>query len=485
MNLCWSIFLLGVTNAIESQYYATSTREVASLLQMEDDLIGYMRQYAMELQHKVNTMRTFQKEWMTKRALLPADPTPYVANPLISFPLMRRMYTEVPKLLELAREEVKQGPFQQFIDYDLSSISDVELETAATGMMRFQGVYGMDESEMANGKLHGKQYNSRMSAADCLAVATHLENVEKGKLACKWFKVALDQYEDKLDPVNRLLQTGRSQIYEKFGLTLLAMHDFPASQAAFRKSIEWASKDDNTELAKHLKDNLAHMFVHVDNCRGKNLLPSKSSLRCRYFRGGSPFLRLAPVKLEQLNFEPFVGLFHDAISPAEQEDLLHLTDSRLEHTRKESSSVEAKVDTNASDHVRRMHQRIEDITGFEMEESEPLTVFNYGIGGQELIHLDCEQPEKFIGYYPKDYRSASLMFYLSDVQMGGYASFPDLGFGFKPRRGSALVWHNTDNSGNCDTRSLQATCPVLLGNQWVAKKWISGSGQWRRKSCRK
>ncbi|EDW53289.1 GM12749 [Drosophila sechellia] len=447
MNLCWSIFLLGVTTAIESQYYATSTREVASLLQMEDELIGYMRQYAMELQHKVNTMRTFQKEWMTRRALGPADPTPYVANPLISFPLMRRMYTDVPKLLELAREEVKQG-----------NISDVELETAATGMMRFQGVYGMDESEMANGKLHGKQYNSRMSAADCLAVATHLENVEKGKLACKWFKAALDQYEEKLDPVNRLLQTGRSQIYEKFGLTLLAMHDLPASQAAFRKSIEWASKDDNTELAKHLKDKLAHIFVHVDNCRGKNLLPNKSSLRCRYFRGGSPFLRLAPVKLEQLNFEPFVGLVHDAISQAEQEDLLHLTDSRLEHTRKESSSVEAKVDTNASDHVRRIHQRIEDITGFDMEESEPLIVSNYGIGGQELIHLDCEQPK------------------LSDVQMGGYASFPDLGFGFKPRRGSALVWHNTDNSGNCDTRSLQATCPVLLGNQWGSREWEFGKG---------
>lgn len=169
--------------------------------------------------------------------------------------------------------------------------------------------------------------------------------------------------------------------------------DLPASQAAFRDSIGWASKEDNTDLAKHLKDKLAHMFVHVDNCRGKNLLPSKSYLRCRYLRDGSPFLRMAPVKLEQLNIEPFVGLFHDAISPAEQKDLLHLTDSRLEHRKKDSSSVEAKVDTNASDHVRRIHQRIEDITGFDLEESEPLTVSNYGIGGQDFIHLDCEQPK--------------------------------------------------------------------------------------------
>lgn len=55
---------------------------------------------------------------------------------------------------------------------------------------------------------------------------------------------------------------------------------------------------------------------------------------------------------------------------------------------------------------------------------------------------------------------------LSDVQMGGYASFPELGFGFKPSRGSALVVHNMDNAANCDIRSLQATCPVLLGTHW-------------------
>jgi len=56
-NLCWSIFLMGVTTAMETKYYATSTREMASLVQIEDELIGYMRQYAEELQLKINTMR--------------------------------------------------------------------------------------------------------------------------------------------------------------------------------------------------------------------------------------------------------------------------------------------------------------------------------------------------------------------------------------------------------------------------------------------
>jgi len=167
----------------------------------------------------------------------------------------------------------------------------------------------------------------------------------------------------------------------------------PASQAAFKNSIEWASKDDNTNLANHLNDNLDHMFVHLDNCRGKNLLPRNSALRCRYFTEGSQFLRLAPLKMEQLNFEPFVGLFHDFISPEEQEDLINHSKSRLEHRNVDSSSVEAEVPVNASDHAARIHQRIEDMTGLNLGESKPLTVSNFGIGGQDFIHLDCEQPK--------------------------------------------------------------------------------------------
>ncbi|XP_017083038.2 prolyl 4-hydroxylase subunit alpha-2 [Drosophila eugracilis] len=484
MNLWWLIFFLGTTKAMD-MHYATSTRDSATLLKIEDELIEYTRQYARELQLKVNTMRDFQKEWMTRRALGHADPTIYVSNPLISFPLMRRMYTDVHRWMEIARQEVKQGPLQKLVGTDLTAVSEMELEMAATGLLRIQSVYGLNESDMANGKLHNKQYKSRLSSADCLALGIHLESLQKGKHACKWLKISLDQYEDKLDPVNRLLQTGRSQIYEKLGLTLLSLHDLPASQAALKKSVDWASKNDNTYLANHLVDNLSHMFVHLDNCRGKNLLPRKSSLRCRYFTEGSPFLGLAPLKLEQLNFEPFIGLFHNVISPAEQKDLLTITKSSLETRKLDRSSVEAEVQANATSNVERLHRRLEDMTGLNLEESEPLTVSNFGIGGQHFIHLDCKQPKEFVEPFDKEYRTATVQLYLSDVQMGGYVSFPDLGFGFKPNRGSALVWHNIDNSGNCDIRSLQGTCPVLLGKQWVARKWISGSGQWRRKPCRK
>lgn len=133
--------------------------------------------------------------------------------------------------------------------------------------------------------------------------------------------------------------------------------------------------------------------MHVDNCRGRNLLPAKSFLRCRYFTEGSPFLRLAPFKFEQLNLEPFIGLYHDVISPTEQENLINLTRSRLKDRGTQDNFVEAAVETNAFGHVERLHRRIEDMTGLELGGSEPLMVSNFGIGGQHFIHLDCQQPK--------------------------------------------------------------------------------------------
>ncbi|KAH8242927.1 hypothetical protein KR032_003042, partial [Drosophila birchii] len=457
----------------------------ASLLQIEDELIEYTRQYVQELQDKINRMRKVQDEWKTRREQVQTDAENYVSNPLVSYPLMLRMHVDAPKWLELGLQDIKKGPLQNMIDKDLTGITDMDLQDATRRLLRLQNVYSLDERDMANGKLFEKQYHSRLSAADCLAIGTHLDDLKYGNLACKWLNISLEQYEEHMDPVYKILKMGRFHIWEKIGNTLLKRHDLNGSRSAFKKSLEWASKEDDTWLANHLLENLHYSAVNVDNCRGKNKLPVKSFLHCRYLTEGSPFLRLAPFKLEQLSLEPFVGLYHDAISAAEQEDLIKMTRSKLKDRGKYLNFVEAAVENNASGYVMRLHQRIEDMTALELEGSEPLMVSNFGIGGQHFIHLDCQQPKKFIEPFPKKYRAATVLFYLTEVEIGGYVSFPALGFGVKPNRGSALVWHNIDNSGNCDIRSLQATCPVLLGTQWVATKWISGSGQWRRKLCRK
>lgn len=57
MNPSWLIFLFGLATAFKKMRFATSTHEMAKLLQLEDDLIQDMRQYTEALQLKINTMR--------------------------------------------------------------------------------------------------------------------------------------------------------------------------------------------------------------------------------------------------------------------------------------------------------------------------------------------------------------------------------------------------------------------------------------------
>ncbi|EDW24627.1 GL24244 [Drosophila persimilis] len=486
----WLLLWLGL-GAGEEQHYATSTRHLAFLLQVEDELLATVRQYAVELQQKVDTMRALQAEWMARRVEARADPVSYVANPLRSLPLIRRMHVDARKWLDFARLEVGQEPLQQLADFDLSGISPMDFKEAADGLLRIQEIYDLDERDMARGKLRHKHYNSRLNSADCLALGVHLEDLQKGRLSGKWLEVALEQYEDKWEPIHRLLQVGRSQIWQQLGLTLISTHDLQGSHAAFTKAVEGASESEDVEIARHLADNLGYHFVHQRNCQGRSRLPVQSSLRCHYSAEGSAFLRLAPLRMELLSRDPLVALYHEVVSAAEQRHLMLLSESQLQRQRghqydKIRTFASASVAANATPTVEQLHRRLEDITGLDLAESEPLRILNYGIGGQYYIHVDCEQPQTHVEPYPKEYRLATVLLYLSDVRLGGFTSFPALGLGIRPNRGSALVWHNANNAGNCDYRALHAACPVLLGTRWVASKWISGSGgQWRRKPCRK
>ncbi|XP_041447574.1 prolyl 4-hydroxylase subunit alpha-2 [Drosophila obscura] len=488
----WLLLLCcGGLVAGEELHYATSTRHLAFLLQVEDELLALVRQYAAKLQQKVHTMRVLQAEWMVRRVEARADPVSYVANPLRSLPLMRRMHEDASKLLDFARLDVGQGdPLKQLAEYELGAITELDLKEASSGLLRMQQIYDMDERDMARGKLRHKQYNSRLSAADCLALGAHLEDQQRGPLASRWLEVALEQYEDKWEPIHRLLQTGRSQIWQQLGLTRIMTHDLHGSHAAFTKAVELASEGEDVAIARHLADNLGHQFVHQRNCQGRSGLPVQSSLRCHYAAEGSAFLRLAPLRMEQLSLDPLVAIYHEVVSAAEQQDLMHLSRAQLKRHRGERydnvrTFASAEVAENATPTVQRLHRRLEDITGLDLAASEPLRVLNYGIGGQYYIHEDCVQPQPHVEPFPKEYRLATVLLYLSDVRLGGYTSFPVLGLGIRPSRGSALVWHNANNAGNCDFKALHAACPVLLGTRWVASKWISGSGgQWRGKPCR-
>ena len=82
-------------------------------------------------------------------------------------------------------------------------------------------------------------------------------------------------------------------------------------------------------------------------------------------------------------------------------------------------------------------------------------------------------------------RQTTFMLYLSGTNkdIGGNTVFPQLGISVKPKRGTALYWNNIKSDGKFDTRSSHLGCPVILGNKWIANKWIRWHGQMDKIKC--
>ncbi|XP_053731689.1 prolyl 4-hydroxylase subunit alpha-1b isoform X3 [Synchiropus splendidus] len=256
-------------------------------------------------------------------------------------------------------------------------------------------------------------------------------------------------------------------------------------------------------------------------CRGEGIRMTprrQSRLFCRYFDNNrNPKYVLAPVKQQDEWDRPYIVRYLDIISDKEIEKVKQLAKPRLRRAtisnpitgvletapyriskrratvhdpqtgklttaqyRVSKSAWLTGYDDPAIDVI---NQRIEDLTGLEMDTAEELQVANYGVGGQYEPHFDFgrkDEPDAFKELGTGN-RIATWLFYMSDVAAGGATVFPDVGASVWPQKGSAVFWYNLFPSGEGDYSTRHAACPVLVGNKWVSNKWIHERGQeWRR-----
>jgi len=75
------------------------------------------------------------------------------------------------------------------------------------------------------------------------------------------------------------------------------------------------------------------------------------------------------------------------------------------------------------------------------------------------------------------------MLYLNEVKLGGATVFPSLNIIAQPIKNAGIFWYNYKRSGDVDRQSVHAGCPVILGEKWVANKWIREFSQEFRRPC--
>ena len=184
-------------------------------------------------------------------------------------------------------------------------------------------------------------------------------------------------------------------------------------------------------------------------------------------------------KVELLNFQPVVALFHDILSPKERNDLMSAaiqSDLQVPKTvSARSGQIKSDVQkrtgkmafiTDDNDILARVKAKTSHLSGLEVAEedaTEPLQVVNYGIGGHYEPHVDF-----FVGHNTTELlqgdRVATMLFYLGgDKVVGGATVFPYLNLAVRPQAGTALFWYNTHRGraegGGGDAATLHAGCP--------------------------
>ncbi|XP_059215556.1 prolyl 4-hydroxylase subunit alpha-1b isoform X3 [Centropristis striata] len=298
-----------------------------------------------------------------------------------------------------------------------------------------------------------------------------------------------------------------------------------AAEAEGQKEKEQGKRETTEKKVKPKKKNSIPLLPERKKyemlCRGEGIRMTprrQSRLFCRYFDNNrNPMYVIKPVKQQDEWDRPYIVRYIDIISDQEMERIKQLAKPRLRRATisnpitgvletasyrisKRRATVHDPLTgklTTAQYRVSKsawltgyedpmidiINQRIEDLTGLEMDTAEELQVANYGVGGQYEPHFDFgrkDEPDAFKELGTGN-RIATWLFYMSDVAAGGATVFPDVGAAVWPQKGSAVFWYNLFPSGEGDYSTRHAACPVLVGNKWVSNKWIHERGQeWRR-----
>ncbi|CAM4647511.1 hypothetical protein PO909_011601 [Leuciscus waleckii] len=534
MALSWFLLSFLFRSLYAHNDFFTSIGQMTDLLYTEKDLVKSLKEYIRQEENRLEQV----KEWADKLDSLTntatEDPEGFLGHPVNAFKLMKRLNSEWADLESLVLKDTTNGFISNLTVQRQFFPTDEDQTGAAKALLRLQDTYRLSANTISNGDLPGVVHKSRMTVADCyelgkiaytdadyyhteLWMAQALTQLEEGEESTIDKITILDylsyaiykqgQLERALELTKRMLKldpdhhraNGNLKYFE-FQLEKQSTAEAEKKEVEDKKREKKVLDKRDTER-KRSKDPLPERQKYEMLCRGEGvkLTPRRQSrLFCRYYDNNhNPLLLLAPVKQEDEWDRPRIVRYHDIISDSEIETVKEMAKPRLRRATI-SNPITGVLETapyrisksawlSGYEHstIERINQRIEDVTGLEMDTAEELQVANYGVGGQYEPHFDFgrkDEPDAFKELGTGN-RIATWLFYMSDVSAGGATVFPDVGAAVWPKKGTAVFWYNLFASGEGDYSTRHAACPVLVGNKWVSNKWIHERGQEFRRPC--
>ncbi|KAF3330219.1 prolyl 4-hydroxylase subunit alpha-1-like protein [Carex littledalei] len=207
-----------------------------------------------------------------------------------------------------------------------------------------------------------------------------------------------------------------------------------------------------------------------------------------------------PRHIVTVSWKPRIFLYKGFLSNEECDHIIKLSKSKLGKSmvvdNESGNSVMSEVRTSSGmfldkrqdEVIARIEERIATWTLLPEENAENIQVLRYDLTEKYDAHFDyfSDKHNQARG----GHRYATVLMYLSDVEMGGETVFPDAegwesqpkdntfsdcakgGLAVKPVKGDAVLFYSLHPNGVPDPKSLHASCPVLKGEKWSAPKWI-------------
>ncbi|XP_022215457.2 prolyl 4-hydroxylase subunit alpha-2-like [Drosophila obscura] len=479
--------------------YSFSVASMKPLVELETKLIQNLDDYAAELEQKVQTLRRHIAEMRVENEQAQRNVIRYLSHPLSAFALVRRLHRDWTQWRQYIAEPVGRAQMRNFDAWRVALPTQMDLQDACNGIVRMQEVYGLEEKHIFGGQLAGVQYNISMSTGDIYAVGQHLSRTKNGTEAIPWLQEVrrrLSNQTKEEDP-NEPLVVDKAEVLWLLAETYIKSKHYaealPILDIALKHKIADAvflrrreevqlliAKEPSTVLDSDKPKDDPKLAEFKKRCSGGGC---QSSLHCCYNFTTTPFLRLAPLKMELLGQHPYVVVYHDVLADSEIAGIIGMAEERMARattiaqpnrtSAPTRTAMGAWLKRSSNALTRRIARRVGDMSGFQLEGSERMQVINYGIGGHYITHKD------WLDNFPATMgnRIATVLFYLTDVEQGGATMFIKAKHKVLPRRGTALFWYNLHTDGSGDWSTTHAACPIIVGSKWVMTQWIRERSQ--------
>uniref|UniRef100_A0A671SKM3 procollagen-proline 4-dioxygenase n=1 Tax=Sinocyclocheilus anshuiensis TaxID=1608454 RepID=A0A671SKM3_9TELE len=346
-----------------------------------------------------------------------------------------------------------------------------DLQGAAQGLMRLQDVYHLHVEGLVRG---------------------HFQRITDGN--------AIDIYKPPVSDtlsgddcflVGKVGHTVLFLVY-KMNLNIIYMVHFNVEK--YEKLLDESPPVTNQSLDLKRPDStyLRTRNVYEKLCQTKSSQPKhfeNPRLFCDSFTNGNPGLLLQPIKRELISLHPYVVLFHSFVTRAEAKSIREYAVPGVSAFMWKHTELDiAWLKESAHGVVGKVDRRITMVTGLNVQPpyAEYLQVVNYGIGGHYEPHSDHVTSDSSPLYRLKTgNRVAMFMIYLT---LDHKNSLKSLGYICSNSQkyivwNGALFWWNLHINGQGNVDTLHAGCPVIVGDKWVANKWVHEYGQEFQRHC--